>query len=157
MTTNHSKRKVLLTFESTFFLQINNNNNNKMRVSLALSLVLLLAAPSFGVSASPANNIDNRNNNSVLENEGLVRRFFRWLGWARPPIFGFTTYNHLDLGAPGEVRNDVEFRLGPKPNYFFDTAALQQQQQQLHPSYVEVEPAVPLVARRRRSVRSVWH
>ena len=129
-----------------------------MRVSLALSLVLLLAAPSFGFSAFPSDNIDNRNNNSVLENEGLVRRFFRWLGWARPPLFGFTTYNHLDLGAPGEVRNDVEFRLGPKPNYFFDTAALQQQQQQqLHPSYVEVVPAVPLVARRRRSVRSVRH
>ncbi len=129
----------------------NFTNNHKMRVSL---LVLLLAVPSFGFAAFPANNIDNRNNNSVLENEGLVRRFFRWLGWARPPIFGFTTYNHLDLGAPGEVRNDVEFRLGPKPNYFFETAALQQQQVHTagNPAYIEVVPAVPLVARRKRSV-----
>jgi hypothetical protein len=126
-----------------------------MRVSVALSLVLLLAAPSFGFSAFPEDNIKNRNSNSVLENEGLVRRFFRWLGWARPPVFGFTTYNHLDLGAPGEVRNDVEFRLGPKPNYFFDTAALQQQQVHAaeHPAYVEIVPAVPVVARRRRSIR----
>lgn len=46
----------------------------------------------------------------IAPSEGLMRRFFRWLGFVRPPIFGFSHYNHLDFGEPGELQNGIEFR-----------------------------------------------
>jgi hypothetical protein len=58
--------------------------------------------------------------------EGFIRKFFRWLGFVRPPLFGFDSYNHVNLGEPGEIRNAVEFRLGPKPNINFEIGKEQQ-------------------------------
>lgn len=46
----------------------------------------------------------------VAPNEGMMARFFRWLGFVRPPIFGFSHYNHFDFGEPGELQNGIGIR-----------------------------------------------
>ena len=45
----------------------------------------------------------------------LFGSFLPSITWNRSPVFGISAYQHLDLGDPGEVRNDFQFRIGPKP------------------------------------------
>ena len=131
-----------------------------MRFTLiVMSFVALATTPTFAFASWPSA-ADNQN--GFVDREGAVRRFFRWLGFARPPIFGFSHYNHLDLGEPGELRNDVELRLGPKANTFFENGFEQQYvNQPLRPpvwagpnfypnNNLEVGPLPP---RQRRSTR----
>jgi hypothetical protein len=96
-----------------------------MKVSIDSFSVLLIATQTLAYTAWPSQYAEGRNG-LAEEREGVVRRFFRWLGFVRPPIFGFSTYNHVDLGEPGEVRNNVDLRLGPKPNIFFENSAAEQ-------------------------------
>ena len=52
----------------------------------------------------------------------LLESFLPSIQWNRSPIFGYSAYNHIDLGDPGEVRSDFEFRIGPKPIAINDEA-----------------------------------
>jgi hypothetical protein len=46
----------------------------------------------------------------VAPNESLMRRFFRWLGFVAPPVLGFSHYNNVDFGEPGELQNGIGIR-----------------------------------------------
>ncbi len=46
----------------------------------------------------------------VAPSENLLARFFRWLGFVKPPVLGMSHYNHVDLGEPGELKNGFGFR-----------------------------------------------
>ena len=61
--------------------------------------------------SSNSENADERT--GVLSS--LFGSFLPSITWNRSPVFGISAYQHLDLGDPGEVRNDFQFRIGPKP------------------------------------------
>jgi len=87
---------------------------------------ILFVAQAFAFSLWPQPVVVDRPEAIPEDREGFVGRFFRWLGFIRPPIFGFSSYNHIDLGEPGEFKKDFEIRLGPKPNVNFEPAEEQQ-------------------------------
>jgi hypothetical protein len=74
-----------------------------MRLGLHLTffIVAFVASRTVAFSLWPQPVIVDSHEPIPEDREGFVRRFFRWLGFLRPPIFGFTAYNHLDLGEPG--------------------------------------------------------
>ena len=81
-------------------------------------VVLLLTLNSMmveGFSYWPfSSNTDTAGENRSLFST-LFGSFLPSITWNRSPVFGITAYQHLDLGDPGEVRNDFNFRIGPKP------------------------------------------
>lgn len=90
------------------------------------AFVLLFAAQAFAFTLWPQPVVVDRPEEIPEDREGFVGRFFRWLGFVRPPIFGFSSYNHIDLGEPGALKKDFEIRIGPKPNVNFEPADEQQ-------------------------------
>ena len=81
-------------------------------------VVLLLTLNSMviqGFSYWPfSTNADTPGENRSLFST-LFGSFLPSITWNRSPVFGITAYQHLNLGDPGEVRNDFQFRIGPKP------------------------------------------
>ena len=63
----------------------------------------------------PFNSNEKGNSENTDESNSLFGSFFPSISWNRSPIFGISTYKHIDLGDPGEFRNDFVFRIGPKP------------------------------------------
>ena len=126
----------LITAPPTLAAVINyfgNNTAATMRFAfhLFVFVVAIVVAQTVAFSLWPQPVVAPSPEAIPQDREGFVRRFFRWLGFLRPPVLGFSAYNHIDLGDPGEFKKDFEFRIGPKPAVNFEQA--EEQQYARHP------------------------
>ena len=80
-------------------------------------ILILLLKPhlNYGFLFWPFNFSVGGSSENSQESNSLFGSIFPSITWNRAPIFGFSAYKSIDLGDPGELRNDFSFRIGPKP------------------------------------------